>query len=170
MLLRLQEIWPPETTPVEGNKDALDSLFQTTDDADMQDVMVSTHIAMTSPAVFTPVKGDHARSGVHCLICLPSLLRRFRGIARAHACRHGMTDSTHYGVCVQRERETVHVCQVGGEAVGLKRVQVSIPARHDLSGLTFVIRSADSTAWWRDGEPTQGNAFFYNLDRTQHQS
>ena len=33
----------------------------------------------------------------------------------------------------------------------LKRVQVSIPAGHDLSGLTFVIRSADSTAWWRDG-------------------
>lgn len=44
------------------------------------------------------------------------------------------------------------VQQVGGEDVELKRVQLSIPAGHDLSGLTFVIRSADSTAWWRDGE------------------
>lgn len=35
--------------------------------------------------------------------------------------------------------------------MALKRVQLSIPAGHDLSGLTFVIRSADSTAWWRDG-------------------
>ena len=42
--------------------------------------------------------------------------------------------------------------QVGGEKVDLKRVHISIPAGHDLSGLTFVIRSADSTAWWRDGE------------------
>ena len=33
----------------------------------------------------------------------------------------------------------------------LKRVKVDIPAGHDLSGLTFVIRSGDSTAWWRDG-------------------
>ena len=45
------------------------------------------------------------------------------------------------------------VQQVGGEDVELKRVQLSIPAGHDLSGLTFVIRSADSTAWWRDGMP-----------------
>ena len=42
--------------------------------------------------------------------------------------------------------------QVGGDEVEVKRVQLSIPAGHDLSGLTFVIRSADSTAWWRDGE------------------
>ena len=42
--------------------------------------------------------------------------------------------------------------QVGGEKVALKRVRISIPAGHDLSGLTFVIRSADSTAWWRDGK------------------
>ncbi len=42
--------------------------------------------------------------------------------------------------------------QVGGEKVALKRVRIIIPAGHDLSGLTFVIRSADSTAWWRDGE------------------
>ena len=41
---------------------------------------------------------------------------------------------------------------MGGEKVALKRVRISIPAGHDLSGLTFVIRSADSTAWWRDGE------------------
>lgn len=33
----------------------------------------------------------------------------------------------------------------------LKRVKLDIPAGHDLSGLTFVIRSGDSTAWWRDG-------------------
>ncbi len=48
--------------------------------------------------------------------------------------------------------ETMPVCQVGGAKVDLKRVKINIPAGHDLSGLTFVIRSADSTAWWRDGE------------------
>ena len=48
--------------------------------------------------------------------------------------------------------ESCSLTQVGGEDVELKRVQLSIPAGHDLSGLTFVIRSADSTAWWRDGE------------------
>ena len=36
----LQEIWPAETTPVEGNKDALDSAFLPSADADMQDIMV----------------------------------------------------------------------------------------------------------------------------------
>ena len=46
----------------------------------------------------------------------------------------------------------VSLQQVGGDQVVLKRVHLSIPAGHDLSGLTFVIRSADSTAWWRDGE------------------
>lgn len=48
--------------------------------------------------------------------------------------------------------ESMPVRQVGGAKVDLKRVKISIPAGHDLSGLTFVIRSADSTAWWRDGE------------------
>ena len=48
-------------------------------------------------------------------------------------------------------RCVLSMLQVGGEDVALKRVQLSIPAGHDLSGLTFVIRSADSTAWWRDG-------------------
>lgn len=48
--------------------------------------------------------------------------------------------------------ESMTVRQVGGAKVDLKRVKVNIPAGHDLSGLTFVIRSADSTAWWRDGE------------------
>jgi hypothetical protein len=41
--------------------------------------------------------------------------------------------------------------QVGGDEVKLKRITLRIPAGHDLSGLTFVIRSHDSTAWWRDG-------------------
>ncbi len=56
----------------------------------------------------------------------------------------------------------------------LKRVQLSIPAGHDLSGLTFVIRSADSTAWWRDGTlqaymvytPVQANgSLYYDFNR-----
>jgi hypothetical protein len=41
--------------------------------------------------------------------------------------------------------------QESGDRVDLKRVVIDISAGHDLSGLTFVIRSADSTAWWRDG-------------------
>lgn len=41
--------------------------------------------------------------------------------------------------------------QVSNEDVVLKRIKLNIPAEHDLSGLTFVIRSGDSTAWWRDG-------------------
>lgn len=44
--------------------------------------------------------------------------------------------------------------QVGNDKVELKRIQLHIPAGHDLSGLTFVIRSRDSTAWWRDGART----------------
>ncbi len=42
VVLCLQEIWPPETTQVEGNKDALDSPFLASDDPDMQDIIVST--------------------------------------------------------------------------------------------------------------------------------
>ena len=48
--------------------------------------------------------------------------------------------------------------QVGGDEVELKRVTLRIPAGHDLSGLTFVIRSRDSTAWWRDGEEPRMHA------------
>ena len=33
----------------------------------------------------------------------------------------------------------------------LKRIKLDMPAGHDLSGLTLVSRSGDSTAWWRDG-------------------
>ena len=40
MLLCRQEIWPAETTPVEGNKDALDSAFLPSADPDMQDLKV----------------------------------------------------------------------------------------------------------------------------------
>lgn len=44
--------------------------------------------------------------------------------------------------------------QESGDRVELKRVVMNIPAGHDLSGLIFVIRSKDSTAWWRDGAAT----------------
>ncbi len=41
--------------------------------------------------------------------------------------------------------------QTGGKQVPLQHAHLSIPAGHDLTGLTFVIHSDDSTAWWRDG-------------------
>ena len=46
----MQEIWPADTTPVEGNKDALDSAFLTGDEPDMQDVMVRMHASSPAPA------------------------------------------------------------------------------------------------------------------------
>ena len=45
-MLCLKEIWPAETTQVEGNKDALDSPFLASDDPDMQDIMVSTQLLL----------------------------------------------------------------------------------------------------------------------------
>lgn len=44
--------------------------------------------------------------------------------------------------------------EIGGNKVQLQRITLQIPAGHDLSGLVFVVRSADSTMWWRDGEYT----------------
>ena len=41
--------------------------------------------------------------------------------------------------------------QVAGDRVALQRVTLDVPAGHDLAGLIFVVRSADSTVWWRDG-------------------
>ena len=46
----VQEIWPADTTPVEGNKDALDSAFLTGDEPDMQNVMVRMHASCLPPA------------------------------------------------------------------------------------------------------------------------
>ena len=42
--------------------------------------------------------------------------------------------------------------QTEGKKVPCQQASLTIPAGHDLNGLTFVIRSDDSTAWWRDGE------------------
>lgn len=49
--------------------------------------------------------------------------------------------------------------QVGGDRVKLQRVMLEVPAGHDLAGLSFVIRSADSTNWWRDGALPSAPAF-----------
>ena len=35
--------------------------------------------------------------------------------------------------------------------MALQRVTLDVPAGHDMAGLIFVVRSADSTVWWRDG-------------------
>lgn len=43
------------------------------------------------------------------------------------------------------------LAQVAGDRVALQRVTLDVPAGHDLAGLIFVVRSADSTVWWRDG-------------------
>ena len=50
----MQEIWPADTAPVEGNKDALDSAFLPGDEPDMQDVMVHMHASSLAPARATP--------------------------------------------------------------------------------------------------------------------
>ena len=42
--------------------------------------------------------------------------------------------------------------QTEGKKVPLQQARFSISSGHDLNGLTFVVRSDDSTAWWRDGE------------------
>ena len=42
--------------------------------------------------------------------------------------------------------------QTEGKKVPLQQASLTIPAGHDLKGLSFLIRSEDSTAWWRDGE------------------
>ena len=62
------------------------------------------------------------------------------------------------------------VRQVGNDKVELKRITLRIPAGHDLSGLTFVIRSADSTAWWRDGAMLLpvSHALLHATSKTQH--
>ncbi len=41
--------------------------------------------------------------------------------------------------------------QPEGKKVPLQQARLTIPAGHDLNALTFVIRSDDSTSWWRDG-------------------
>ncbi|KAK9852315.1 hypothetical protein WJX84_008608 [Apatococcus fuscideae] len=41
--------------------------------------------------------------------------------------------------------------QTEGKKVPLQQTRLSISSGHDLNGLTFVVRSDDSTAWWRDG-------------------
>ena len=46
----VQEIWPADTTPVEGNKDALDSAFLPGDELDMQDVVVRMLASSLAPA------------------------------------------------------------------------------------------------------------------------
>lgn len=41
--------------------------------------------------------------------------------------------------------------EVAGERVPLQGIHLTIPGDHKLSGLTFVMRSEDSSRWWRDG-------------------
>ena len=44
---------------------------------------------------------------------------------------------------------------MNGERVALQGLRLSIPGDHRLSGLTFVLRSQDSSRWWRDGTSLQ---------------
>lgn len=55
------------------------------------------------------------------------------------------------------------LAQVGGDRVKLQRVTLEVPAGHDLAGLSFVIRSADSTNWWRDGALPSSHAIKHTL-------
>ena len=57
-----QEIWPPASTPVEGNAAALDSPFLPCSDPDAQDIKVS--LPPSLPAAMTPLFRLH---GTHIL-------------------------------------------------------------------------------------------------------
>ena len=43
---------------------------------------------------------------------------------------------------------------VAGGQLALQALDLTIPAGQDVRGLTFVLRSADSSRWWRDGAPS----------------
>lgn len=51
----------------------------------------------------------------------------------------------------QPNGETV---RLGGRELKIHAVGLSIPPDAGLKGLTFVLRSADNSAWFRDGEPS----------------
>ena len=42
---------------------------------------------------------------------------------------------------------------VAGTELALQTLELKVPADQDVRGLTFVLRSADSSRWWRDGAP-----------------
>ncbi|KAK9816496.1 hypothetical protein WJX72_001009 [[Myrmecia] bisecta] len=67
--------------------------------------------------------------------------------AKSQAAEGNKALDTTFAPCTDPDCEE----QGGGEKVPLQRVKINIPAGHDLSGLIFVVRSADSTKWWNDG-------------------
>ena len=46
-----------------------------------------------------------------------------------------------------------HQLEVGGEKVQLQTLRLRIPPDSKFTGLTFVLRSGDNSAWFRDGGP-----------------
>lgn len=51
-----------------------------------------------------------------------------------------------------QEDEGMKVSVAGGQ-LALQALDLTIPAGQDVRGLTFVLRSEDSSRWWRDGAP-----------------
>ena len=42
--------------------------------------------------------------------------------------------------------------ELGGKSIGVQSLQVTVPQGAEITGLTFVLRSADNSAWFRDGK------------------
>jgi len=60
---------------------------------------------------------------------------------------NGIAAETTFTRCDEEECNV----EVGGAKVPLQRVSIELPPSHGLVGLQFVIRSKDSTRWWKDG-------------------
>lgn len=59
---------------------------------------------------------------------------------------------TWFSCCMQEGEGAQASAEVAGERVPLQGIHLTIPGDHKLSGLTFVMRSEDSSRWWRDGQ------------------
>jgi len=138
---RAQGAWPPGSQPARGGDSiAIDSPFRPADaDADCADVRarapaaraalshISTRQRSSASLAVQPACTGLGASGTVCgcdAFTLLSPAKKMRPRVRG---------------------------QVGGDPVQLQRLTLEFPAGHDLAGLIFVIRSADATAWWRDG-------------------
>ncbi|RYE51095.1 MAG: hypothetical protein EOP48_18705 [Sphingobacteriales bacterium] len=56
--------------------------------------------------------------------------------------------------------------QLGGDNLNVQRLQLTIPPDAGITGLTFVMRSEDKSAWFRDGR-LHSHFFAYRGKRTQ---
>lgn len=56
-------------------------------------------------------------------------------------------------IALETAFEDNEALEVGGKTVKLQKLQLLVPAKEAITGVTFVIRSSDGSAWFRDGGP-----------------